>query len=92
MLLVSATGFLAGVLTTICWLPQAWRTLRSRDTRSISLLFQSLFALGLALWVGYGAAIGSTPLMLANVVSLPPVLIILGIKIANLRKDEADGR
>ncbi|HEY3800007.1 MAG TPA: SemiSWEET transporter [Caulobacteraceae bacterium] len=89
MNLISAMGLCAGVLTTICWLPQAWRTIRTRDTQSISLLFQSLFALGLAMWIVYGLAIASMPLVLANVVSLPPVLVILGIKVANLRRERA---
>lgn len=89
MTLISFLGFMAGALTTVCWLPQAWRTIRSRDTASISVVFQGLMALGLALWIAYGASIQSWPLVAANALTLPPVLVILVIKILNLAKDDA---
>jgi MtN3 and saliva related transmembrane protein len=86
---VGGLGMAAAVSTTICWMPQAWRTIRSGDTHAISLAFQALFAAGLALWVVYGVMIRSAPLILANVVSLPPVLVVLAFKIRNLRRGEA---
>ena len=33
-LAVELLGFAAATLTSLCWLPQAWRTLRTRDTRA----------------------------------------------------------
>ena len=85
---VSALGFLAAILTTVCWVPQAWRTIRSRDTRSISLWSQALLACGLTCWAVYGFAIGSAPLIAANLATLALVLVILTIKIRNLRASE----
>ncbi|MGH8402367.1 MAG: PQ-loop domain-containing transporter, partial [Gammaproteobacteria bacterium] len=46
-------GFVAATLTTISFLPQAYHSLRTRDTRSISLGMYMLFTLGVALWLVY---------------------------------------
>lgn len=76
-----ALGFAAASLTTVCWLPQAWRTIRTRDTRAISLWAQALFAAGILLWLIYGLLIMSWPLIGANAVTLCLVLIILSMKL-----------
>lgn len=79
--LTDALGFAAASLTTLCWLPQAWRTIRTRDTRAISLWAQALFATGLLLWLLYGIMIVSWPLIGANALTLCLVLIILAMKL-----------
>ena len=78
---VETIGSAAALLTTLCWVPQAVRTIRTRDTRAISLSAQAAFSLGLALWLLYGLLIGSWPLVAANAVSLGLVSVILGLKL-----------
>jgi MtN3 and saliva related transmembrane protein len=79
--LVEILGMAAAALTTLCWVPQATRILRTRDTRSISLVAQAAFAAGVALWFAYGLMIGSWPVILANAVTLVLALAILAMKI-----------
>lgn len=79
--LVDIIGFAAATLTTLCWLPQAWRTIRTRDTRAISLWTQVLFACGIALWLAYGLLILSWPVIIANTLTLGLVLIIIAMKL-----------
>lgn len=79
--LTEAVGIAAALLTTLCWIPQAARTIRTRDTRSISLVTQAAFTLGIALWLAYGLLLGSLPLILANGVSLVLVATILVMKL-----------
>jgi MtN3 and saliva related transmembrane protein len=81
MTLVELVGTVAACLTTLAWMPQALRTLRTRDTRSISAVFQSMMAAGIVLWLVYGVMIGSWPLVGANIVTLAPVLAILVVKL-----------
>ena len=76
-----AVGAAAALLTTFCWVPQALRTIRLRDTRAISLPAQAAFAAGLALWLAYGLMIGSWPLIGANAVSLGLVSVIVATKL-----------
>jgi MtN3 and saliva related transmembrane protein len=78
---IEALGFCAALLTTFCWLPQAWQTIRTRDTSGISLWTQALFATGIVLWLIYGVLIASWPLIGANTVTLALVLVILTMKL-----------
>ncbi|WP_332684660.1 SemiSWEET family sugar transporter [Bosea sp. (in: a-proteobacteria)] len=78
---IEILGFSAAVLTTLCWLPQAAQTIRTRDTRAISLWTQAMFATGIGLWLIYGLLIASWPLIGANAVSLALVLVILTMKL-----------
>lgn len=74
-------GLTAATFTTISFLPQAYRSLRTRDTRSISLGMYSLFTLGIALWLVYGLLIHDLPVTLANAVTLVLTLLVLALKL-----------
>ncbi|MCB5173754.1 MULTISPECIES: SemiSWEET transporter [Microvirga] len=74
-------GFVAAILTTVCWLPQAFRTLRTKDTKSLSLLTQSIFTLGVGLWLIYGILAGNAPIIFANSVTFVLVAAILAMKL-----------
>ncbi|MCO5091159.1 SemiSWEET family sugar transporter [Bosea sp. (in: a-proteobacteria)] len=78
---VELTGFAAAALTSLCWLPQTWRTLRTRDTRAISLWTQALLACGVLLWLAYGIQIQSWPVIAANALTLVLVLAIIAMKL-----------
>lgn len=80
-IIVNFVGGAAATLTTICWLPQAFKILRTQDTAAISLLTYSVFALGLALWLCYGILLGSWPIMGSNVVTLALVIPIILLKL-----------
>ena len=49
--IVESVGMTAAALTTLCWVPQAVRILRTRDTRAISLTTQATLAGGVVLWI-----------------------------------------
>jgi MtN3 and saliva related transmembrane protein len=78
---VNLVGAAAATLTTICWLPQALKILRTQDTAAISLLTYLVFAIGLALWLCYGILLGSWPLIGSNVVTLALVIPIILLKL-----------
>ena len=78
---IEILGFVAAVLTTLCWLPQALKTIRTKDTKSLSLLTQSAFTCGVALWLIYGIAIGNPPIIFANSITLVLVTTILAMKL-----------
>lgn len=77
-----SVGSLAAVCTTLCWLPQAVKIIRERRTEGISLLTQSVFTLGVALWAVYGLLLNNRPVLYANVVTL---VFAVGILILKLR-------
>jgi MtN3 and saliva related transmembrane protein len=74
-------GFVAAILTTLCWLPQAFKTLRTKDTKSLSLVTQSALTLGVSLWLLYGILVGNAPIIFANAFTFVIVALILAMKL-----------
>jgi len=80
---VTLLGLLAGVLTTIAFVPQVVKTWRTRSTHDISLWMFSILVAGITAWLVYGAIIGDLPLIMANAVTLLLAGTILVFKIRN---------
>jgi MtN3 and saliva related transmembrane protein len=74
-------GYVAAVLTSASFIPQAVMTIRSRDTRAISRGMYIIFTVGTALWLAYGVALDSWPMILANVVTFVLAATILVLKL-----------
>ena len=75
-------GSLAACLTTISFVPQVVRTLRTRDTRAISLWMYLLFCAGVALWAVYGLILMAWPIILANGMTLALASVVLWHKVS----------
>lgn len=85
-------GYAAAFFTTFSFLPQAIKTIKTRDTSSISLIMYMMFVTGVFLWLVYGIFIKDLPIILANVVTLLLSSIILSIKLENLKKERVKNR
>lgn len=77
----SIVGYAAAVLTTVSFVPQAWSTFRTRDVSGISLAMYSLFTLGVAAWLLYGAMRQDWPIVVANGVTLALAATVLAMKL-----------
>jgi MtN3 and saliva related transmembrane protein len=80
-LFVETVGALAAILTTLCWVPQALKIVRERETRAISLSGTMLCVLGVLLWLVYGIAIKDMPLISSSLATLAITAAILVFKI-----------
>jgi MtN3 and saliva related transmembrane protein len=78
---ITIVGLCAATCTTISFLPQAIKTIQTKDTSGISLSMYSLFAFGTLLWLLFGIFSGNVPVMSANAVTLIFAVIILIYKI-----------
>lgn len=87
MTLPTIIGY-AGTVCLLCgYIPQAWHTIRTRDTGGIAVpTFLSLGA-GSLLFAVQGALLGNIPLLIANAVTAFASAVIFGIKIANDRRN-----
>lgn len=85
--LADLIGMVAGVLTTVAFVPQVLKTFRTRQTRDISLSMWVLFTIGLVLWTVYGLMMEAMPIVVANVVTLALAGTILAIKLGNRGKE-----
>lgn len=79
--LVDIAGAAGAALTTLCWLPQALKVIRDKDTRALSLSATAAFTLGIGLWLVYGLGIEDWPLIASNAVTLLLMLPILAMKL-----------
>ena len=84
--LTNTIGTLAGILTTIAFIPQVVKTWRSRSARDISLLMFLLFSSGVLLWLIYGLMLQAVPIIIANGITLSLSASILLMKIKDLRE------
>ncbi|HAV08170.1 MAG TPA: hypothetical protein DEF12_06490 [Rhodobacteraceae bacterium] len=76
-----AIGYLAAIMGTVCWIPQAVQVWRTRDTRSLSLMANLMFLVTVILWLIYGVMILDVPLIVANVVSTTAMITIVAAKL-----------
>jgi MtN3 and saliva related transmembrane protein len=78
--MIQAVGFTAGTLTALAFLPQlvkVWRTRSAEDLSTAMLVSQGS---GVSLWILYGTAIRSAPIILSNAVTLALVLLLTYFK------------
>jgi MtN3 and saliva related transmembrane protein len=78
---ISVLGFCAAVCTTVSFLPQAIKAIKTRRTKDISLIMYCVFITGLVLWLTYGILIWDLPIILANFITLILAGIILVMKL-----------
>ena len=74
-------GYLAATCTTLSFVPQAIKTIRSRDTHGISLAMYVVFTIGIVFWFGYGIALGSWPMIVSNAITFVLAATILALKL-----------
>ena len=79
--LIDFVGATGAVLTTLCWLPQALKVIREKETRALSLPATVAFCVGVVLWLVYGLAIGDWPLIGSNAATLALMAPILAMKL-----------
>jgi MtN3 and saliva related transmembrane protein len=78
---VTIIGYLAAFGTTASFLPQAVKTIQTKDTSGISLPMYILFTVGTLLWLIYGIMAPSLPVAVANAITLIFATTILLYKI-----------
>jgi MtN3 and saliva related transmembrane protein len=81
MMLIDSLGFVAAILTTGSFVPQAWHTFKTKDVSGISLAMYSAFTLGISLWLVYGLLLRAWPIVVANVITLVLAVAILWMKL-----------
>ncbi len=85
--LVDLVGSTAAALTTLAFVPQVVKTVRTRHTRDISAAMWLLFCAGVALWLIYGLMMGAWPIIVANALTLGLAGTVLTVKLANRGKE-----
>ena len=74
-------GYLAAILTTTAFIPQAHLTWKNKHAHGVSLGMYFIFTIGIALWLIYGICLQIWPIIIANAVTLMLAAFILAMKI-----------
>lgn len=82
-ILVTIVGYTAAVCMVLGYLPQAWYTIRTRQTDGIALPTFMLLGAGSVFFVIQGLLLGNIPLVVTNCITTVASVIIFGIKIRN---------
>lgn len=85
----AALGAAASVASIASFTPQAWKIIRTRDTKSISAGAYALTVTAFSLWLGYGVLLGEWPIMVTNAVCVVLAAFILLMKLLPAEKKDA---
>ena len=83
---IEIIGLCAAVLTTAAFLPQVYKTWKTKDVSALSLPMLAMFFVGVLLWLIYGLLLSSPSLILANGITLFSVLLLFIFKIRYSKK------
>jgi len=87
MTYVDLIGTCAAIMTTISFMPQALKVIKTNDTRSLSLIMYLIFTTGVCFWLIYGICKRDLPITISNVITIVFAGTILVAKIRNLKRD-----
>ncbi|GGZ85213.1 SemiSWEET family sugar transporter [Algibacter mikhailovii] len=78
---IEIIGFLAAVLTTAAFLPQVYKTWKTKDVSSLSLPMLILFFIGIVSWLIYGVLKNSPSMIFANSITVISSFLLMYFKI-----------
>lgn len=82
-------GLAAATLTTSAFLPQVWKTWRSRSAGDLSLGMYGTLTTGVGLWLVYGVLVGDPAIIVANGITFPLALSVLVMALRYRRHEMA---
>ena len=74
---IEIIGIIAAFLTTIAFIPQVYKVIKSNRTDGLSKTTFSIFTIGVFLWLIYGLLKNSISMIIGNGITLILALIIL---------------
>jgi len=78
---IEIIGLIAAVLTTSAFVPQVYKTWKTKDVKGISLTMYLALFIGIILWLIYGICIHSLSIIIANIITGILVFILIALKI-----------
>ncbi len=83
---IEVIGLIAAFLTTAAFLPQVYKTWKTKDVSSLSLPMLTMFFVGVIMWLIYGFLIESLAIILANAITLISLFLLVYFKLKYSKK------
>lgn len=74
-------GLVAAVLTTSAYVPQVYKTWKTKSAGNISLTMYLAMFIGIILWLIYGIYLNSFAMVVANIITAILTLVIIVFKL-----------
>ncbi len=89
---LTVIGLVAGLITTLGFVPQVAKGYRTGRMEDVSLMMPVVLMAGMALWLVYGILLNELPIVLWNAVAiaLNVVMVFLKLRSDGKRKKGAD--
>ena len=78
---IEIIGFAAAFLTTAAFLPQVYKTWKTKDVSALSLPMLIMFIIGITLWLVYALYIHSPSMIVANAITIGSSILLIYFKI-----------
>ena len=78
---IELIGFVAAILTTSAFLPQVYKTWKTKDVSGLSLPMLLIFFVGIIAWLVYGFFMNSPSMIMANTITLGSSFLLIYFKI-----------
>ncbi|SFC86326.1 SemiSWEET family sugar transporter [Algibacter pectinivorans] len=79
-------GFVAAILTTAAFLPQVFKTWKTKDVTGLSLPMLLMFFAGIVAWLIYGVLKDSPSMIFANSITVVSAFLLMYFKIKYSKK------
>jgi MtN3 and saliva related transmembrane protein len=75
-------GYAGITLITVALLPQIYKSWKSKSTKDISMMWSSIYVLGILSWLVYGIGFSSTPIIVSSIIegTLAASLLVLKLR------------
>lgn len=83
---IELIGFGAAFLTTAAFLPQVYKTWKTKDVSALSLPMLIMFIIGITLWLIYALYIPSPSMIVANAITIVSSIFLIYFKIKYSKK------
>ncbi len=80
-MLIGLIGYIAAILTTTAFLPQAYKIWKTKSAVGVSLTMYLVMFTGVVLWGVYGVLIKSYPIIIANTITASLLIMIIYFKL-----------
>lgn len=77
---IELIGFGAAFLTTAAFLPQVYKTWKTKDVSALSLPMLIMFIIGIMLWLVYALYIDSPSMIVANSTTIGSTILLIYFK------------
>ena len=78
---VEYIGFIAGFCTTIAFLPQIVKIVKTKSTKDVSLLMYVIYCIGVIMWILYGYLVNSHSIITVNIITFILGVTVIWMKI-----------